>query len=344
MNKYRLTAALLAATALLSIAGCTQNTGADSVNTENTEDSDRRQTDMSGQTITNAVLPEELETISRDYYSESDQPGTLTEFEYDTYESMTYDQEDTVLHKRAIVYLPYGYSEDMEYNVFYLMHGGWSDETTYLGTPGQPNVFKNVLDNAIADRKILPMIVVCPTYNNESNTDSSNYSLALQLTENYHNELVNDLIPAIEGTYSTYAKDTTPEGLSASRDHRAFCGFSMGSVATWRTFQYCLDYFRYFMPSSGSLTSDGEYMADIVRDSGHDWNDFFIFAASGTDDFAYSSFKAQIGAMADVEDGTFRYADNEREGNLYFLEQEGGVHSGEYAMEYFYNGLCWIWQ
>ncbi len=344
MNKYRLTAALLAAAALLSIAGCTQNTGADSVNTENTEDSDRRQTDMSGQTITNTVLPEELETIPRDYYSESDQPGTLTEFEYDTYESMTYDQEDTVLHKRAIVYLPYGYSEDMEYNVFYLMHGGWSDETTYLGTPGQPNVFKNVLDNAIADGKILPMIVVCPTYNNESNTDSSNYSLALQLTENYHNELVNDLIPAIEGTYSTYAKDTTPEGLSASRDHRAFCGFSMGSVGTWRTFQYCLDYFRYFMPSSGSLTSDGEYMADIVRDSGHDWNDFFIFAASETDDFAYSSFKAQIGAMADVEDGTFRYADNEREGNLYFLEQEGGVHSGEYAMEYFYNGLCWIWQ
>ena len=168
---------------------------------------------MSGQTITNAVLPEELETISRDYYSESDQPGTLTEFEYDTYESMTYDQEDTVLHKRAIVYLPYGYSEDTEYNVFYLMHGGWSDETTYLGTPDHPNAFKNVLDNAMADGKILPMIVVCPTYNNESNTDSSSYSLALQLTDNYHNELINDLIPAVEGTYSTYADSTTPEGI-----------------------------------------------------------------------------------------------------------------------------------
>ena len=48
--------------------------------------------------------------------------------------------------------------------------------------------------------------------------------------------------------------------------------------------------------------------------------------------------------MADVSDGTFRFADNEREGNLYFLEQEGGVHNGDYAMEYFYNGLCWIWQ
>lgn len=206
------------------------------------------------------------------------------------------------------------------------------------------HVFKNILDNGIAEGKILPMIVVCPTYNNESDTDSSDYSLALELTDNYHNELINDLIPAVESTYSTYAADTTPDGLRESRDHRAFCGFSMGSVTTWRTFQYCLDYFRHFMPSSGSLTTDGDCMASIVRDSGHDWDDFFIFAASGTDDFAYSSFKAQIEAMADVSDGTFRYADNEREGNLYFLEQEGGVHNGDYAMEYFYNGLCWIWQ
>lgn len=276
--------------------------------------------------------------------SESEYPGTLVELEYDTYESMTYEEQETVLHKRAIVYLPYGYSEDTQYNVFYLMHGGWSDETTYLGTPEHPNVFKNILDNGIAEGKILPMIVVCPTYNNESDTDSSDYSLALELTDNYHNELINDLIPAVESTYSTYAADTTPDGLRESRDHRAFCGFSMGSVTTWRTFQYCLDYFRYFMPSSGSLTTDGDYMASIVRDSGHDWDDFFIFAASGTDDFAYSSFKAQIEAMADVSDGTFRYADNEREGNLYFLKQEGGVHNGDYAMEYFYNGLCWIWQ
>ena len=274
--------------------------------------------------------------------SESEYPGTLVELEYDTYESMTYEEQETVLRKRAIVYLPYGYSEDTQYNVFYLMHGGWSDETTYLGTPEHPNVFKNIPDNGIAEGKILPMIVVCPTYNNESDTDSSDYSLALELTDNYHNELINDLIPAVESTYSTYAADTTPDGLRESRDHRAFCGFSMGSVTTWRTFQYCLDYFRYFMPSSGSLTTDGDYMASIVRDSGHDWDDFFIFAASGTDDFAYSSFKAQIEAMADVSDGTFRYADNEREGNLYFLEQEGGVHNGDYAMEYFYNGLCWI--
>lgn len=301
-------------------------------------------TERNDETVTNAVLPEELVQIPEDYFKESEYPGKLVELKYDTYESMSYDEQKQVLHKRAIVYLPYDYSEKEKYNVFYLMHGGWSNETTYLGTPDYPAAFKNVLDNGMADGAIQPMIVVCPTYNNTSPDDSGDYSLAIRLTENYHRELVNDLIPAVEGTYSTYAEDMAAEGIRASRDHRAFAGFSMGSVATWRTFQYCLDYFRYFMPSSGNLTSDGEYMASMVKDTGHTWEDFFIFAASGTEDFAYTSFKHQIEAMADVGDGTFRYADNEKDGNLYFLEQEGGVHNGEYAMEYFYNGLCWIWQ
>ena len=291
---------------------------------------------------TNA-FPSELASIPSEYFSKAGQEGTLVNLYYDTYESFTYEQQEKTLQKRAVVYLPYGYSEEEQYNVFYLMHGGWSNETTYLGTPENPNPFKNVLDNAIADGKIQPMIVVCPTYNNESESDSGDYSLALQLTDQYHNELVYDLIPAVEGKYSTYAESTDENGLRESRDHRAFCGFSMGSVATWRTFEHCLDYFRYFMPSSGNLTTDGEYMASMVKDSGHDWDDFFIFAASGTDDFAYSAFKRQIEAMAAVTDGTFRYADNERDGNLYFLEQEGGTHNGEYAMQYFYNGLCWIW-
>ena len=324
MKKYRLLAGFL--TLMVLAAGCGQtereetgeNTGRISEEAAADQEGSSEQTNevttmTEGESITKAVLPDKLAEIPQEYFSEADQQGTLVELEYDTYESMTYEEQEQVLHKRAIVYLPYEYSEDKQYNVFYLMHGGWSNETTYLGTPDQPNA-------------------------------SSDYSLALRLTENYHNELIHDLIPAVEGTYSTYAEDTTLDGIRSSRDHRAFCGFSMGSVATWRTFQYCLDYFRYFMPSSGSLTSDGEYMASLVQDSGHEWNDFFIFAASGTEDFAYSSFKNQIEAMADVNDGTFRYANNERQGNLYFLEQEGGTHSGEYAMEYFYNGLCWIWQ
>lgn len=189
-------------------------------------------TERGEKTVTTVTLPKELAQIPEDYFEESEYPGTLVELEYDTYESMTYEEQGQVLHKRTIVYLPYGYSEKEKYNVFYLMHGGWSDETVYLGTPDRPAAFKKVLDNGIADGRIHPMIVVCPTYNNTSPEDSGNYSLAIRLTDNYHRELVHDLMPAVEGTYSTYAEDTTPEGLQASRDYRAFAGFSMGSVAT----------------------------------------------------------------------------------------------------------------
>lgn len=111
----------------------------------------------------------------------------------------------------------------------------------------------------------------------------------------------------------------------------------------WHTFEYCLDYFRYFMPMSGSLTTDGEYMADIVCNSEIAPDDFFIFAASGTDDFAYSAFRQQIMSMGNVSDGTFVLADNEQEGNLAFREREGYVHDGNASNEYTNNGLRFFW-
>lgn len=291
-----------------------------------------------------AKIPDELAQIPDDFLTPAGEQGTVERLTYQTYESMSYESREKQLTKTAYVYLPYGYSGDRKYNVFYLMHGGWSDETTYLGTPENPDVLVNVIDHAIQDGKMEPVIVVCPTYNNENPDDSADYGLALQLTDNYHNELVNDLIPAVEGTYSTYAEGTSVQELEASRDHRAFAGFSMGSVATWHTFQYCLDYFRYFLPSSGNLTSDGAYMESLVTDSGHKPEDFFIYAMSGTEDFAYAGFSSQIEAMLHAPGGTFTASETESGGNLAYRVQEGNSHDGEAAMQYIYNGLIWIWK
>lgn len=289
-------------------------------------------------------FPTQLQKIPRRYLQKNNMtPGRLVSLNYETYESFSYRQQQQRITKRAIVYLPHGYSDKKKYNVFYLMHGGWSDETTYLGTPDDPHPLKNILDNAIADGKITPLIVVCPTYNNISDQDSSDYSLALRLTNNYHHELVNDLLPAIEGRFSTYAQNITDRGLSQSRDHRAFCGFSMGSVTTWHVFQYCLKYFRYFFPSSGAITADGEVMARMVKRQGMRPDDFFIFAASGTADFAYAGFTTQIQAMADCPD-TFTFAPDEQAGNLYYLVAPGGTHSPANALEDFYNALIQVWK
>ena len=275
------------------------------------------------------VIPDALIEIPSEYFSAADEQGTLVELTYDTWESKTYEQKNTKLTKRAIVYLPYGYDESKEYNTFYYMHGGWGNETTQMGTPERPSGFKNVIDHAIQNGEIEPMIVVCPTYNNENPDDSANYTLAFYtLTVNYHNELVNDLIPAVDSTYSTIP----------DRDHRAFGGFSMGSVTTWYTFVNCLDEFRYFIPSSGAMDYQGDDVDAAVTASGHAPEDFFIFACTGTDDFEYRNFTNQIEGMLGMPSGNFVEGKN-----LVFYVKEGYSHSGIAATEYTYNGLLSIW-
>ncbi len=342
-NMFAFGAILVLLLAVISGCGRQENIQSEDVDSDSVITESTIEPEKEGENVNVHRLPEEIIELPDEYYREMNGGGTLENLNYTTYESFSYEEKSQTLDKRAVVYLPEGYDESKPYNVLYLMHGGWSDETVYLGSPESgKGMFTNVLDHAIANGEIDPLIVVSPTYNNTSPEDSGNYSLAIQLTDQYHNELMNDLIPAVINTYSTYAADSSPDGIAASRDHRAFAGFSMGSVQTWRTFQYNLTAFRYFMPSSGNAGSSGEVYAQIVKDQGYTADDFFIFAASGTDDFAYSSFKAQIQAMAANE--MFTVADNEQEGNLYFLEKEGYSHDGYAAMTYFYNGLTWLFK
>lgn len=341
MNK-KIICLIAAAVLMLCFTTCTKsvnnNVTDNATVTENRENiTDMQKVNLSG------TVPDELEYIPDGYENPAREQGRLEKLTYDTWESFSYEQKSQKITKEAWVYLPYGYNAQNKYNIFYLSHGGWSNETTLMGTDTNPHYFKNVIDNAIQDGKIKPLIIVLPTYNNTSNDDSGNYSLAIKLTNQFHNELVNDLIPAAESRYSTYAANTSKEGLKESRDHRGFGGFSMGSVNTWNTFRYCLDYFRYFMPMSGSYTTDGGYMADLVREQGYNSDDFFIFSASGTNDFAYSAFKAQITAMANNSGGMFKFAKNESDGNLSFLEREGYSHDGKACDEYTYNGLRFFW-
>lgn len=285
------------------------------------------------------TIPPGLSTIPESYQAPGQAPGTLAELTYDTFESMTYDEQVQPLTKRAIVYHPYGYSTDQRYNVFYLMHGGWGDETSTLGTPDSPSAFTNVLDNAIAAGEIPPLIIVCPTYNNTSPDDSSEFSLALTLNENYHHELLNDLLPAVESTYSSYADDVTPEGLRASRDHRGFGGFSMGAVATWRTYQHASDCFRYFLPMSCGTSLDMDTVLAAARD--RDPSDHFIWVITGTDDFAHPYDEARVDLMRTTP--LYVEADNARDGNFAYRVKDGYGHDEVAATEYTYNGLRWFW-
>jgi enterochelin esterase-like enzyme len=68
--------------------------------------------------------------------------------------------------RQMMVYTPPGYSKDTKYPVFYLLHGAGQNEQAWPQS-GQANV---ILDNLIADKKIVPMIVVFPNGSTTSNS------------------------------------------------------------------------------------------------------------------------------------------------------------------------------
>ena len=319
-------------------SGTVERYNASQSGTSNSENINQNDTSVTENEQTNSI-PQEITEIPESYYSPAEHAGTLLELQYDTYESFSYAEHSQLLTKRAIVYLPYGYNENTHYDIFYLMHGGWSNETTTLGTPKNPSKLKNVVDNAIANGEFEPIIIVCPTYNNTSADDSADFSLALRLNINYHNELLNDLIPAVESKYNTYAASTSKEDLIASRDHRGFGGFSMGSVATWRTFEYCLDYFRYFLPMSCGTSLDDENIFEAAKD--RDPRDYFVWVMTGTDDFAYSYDDNRVNKMRSCS--YFKESDNEMDGNFAYKVKKGYDHGGIASMEYTYNGLRFFW-
>ena len=69
----------------------------------------------------------------------------------------------------------------------------------------------------------------------------------------YYKEILTDIVPVVEKKYNTYLEDPTLEGIKATRDHRAFSGYSRGALWTWRMFHHTFEYFRWFCPTSGGV-------------------------------------------------------------------------------------------
>ncbi|MBQ7502508.1 hypothetical protein IJT93_07320, partial [bacterium] len=160
------------------------------------------------------------------------------------------------VRKTAYVYLPWGYDAadaSKRYDIIYLMHGwgGSAGEFFALGN------LKNTFDRMIENGDMKPVIMVSATFYH-SGSDRE-FGGSVRELRAFHEDFENDLMPAVEGKYHTYAKSASPEDLKASRNHRAFGGFSLGSVTSWLELCYDFDYIRYFAPMSGSCWYCGGY-------------------------------------------------------------------------------------
>jgi enterochelin esterase-like enzyme len=178
--------------------------------------------------------------------------------------SLNYYSSATRTWRRAFVYTPPGYDDDVnkKYPVLYLQHGGGEDET---GWPVQGKV-DFILDNLIAEQKATPMLIVMDRgYAVDPfrrNVEAKPGDLRAAMANNaFPDVLVKDIIPMIDKTFRTIP----------DRDHRAMAGLSMGGFQTFQTTMTNLDKFAYVGGFSGAAFL--EPGSDITKSFNGVWAD-----------------------------------------------------------------------
>ncbi len=130
-------------------------------------------------------------------------------------EMVSYESKSVGATRKMHVYTPPGYSKENKYPVLYLLHGIGGDETEWQRLC-KPNV---LLDNLLAEGKVAPTIVVMPNGRAQKNDRAEgNVFRSAPAFAAFEQDLLKDVIPAIESRYS----------VQADREHRALAGLSMG--------------------------------------------------------------------------------------------------------------------
>ena len=254
------------------------------------------------------------------YLDASSNPGKIVKETY----------QGTTGTNTLYVYLPVGYDESQKYNIFYLLHGGGENENTLFFQ--DDTMMQNIFDHMIENGDMEPMIIVTPTWNQTG-------------ADKFYTEFRDKVVPFVEGKYSTYAESTSIEDLQASRYHRGYGGFSMGSVSTWGVLCYNLDIVAYYMPLSGDYRIDSlnsgydkaKRIADAIDASGLEKNQYFIFGATGSEDIAYPNMTPQVEEMKKMPQ--FEYSSDLSKGNFYYMVAPGKTHWWGYVRHYVYDIL-----
>ena len=180
--------------------------------------------------LTETNLPEEL-------LRPAEHHGTVVEEDYPT-KDMVSDVPDRI-NKDVMVYLPYGYDPEEQYDVLILLHCAWADHRFWLGQERNygsdeapvPVSVPNLLDRMIEEGYCRPLIVVSPCiylYDRQPSNAGNGYDY-----EQFEQEIGTDFLPWIAENYATYAADGSPEALRAAREHFGMLGASFGAYAEY---------------------------------------------------------------------------------------------------------------
>jgi len=148
--------------------------------------------------------------------------------------------------RRCFIYTPPDYDADWNtrYPLLYLQHGMGEDETGWA-VQGKANL---ILDNLIAEKKAVPMILVIDTgYASRPAAapvqGGNPVAAAARGGAAFAEVIIKEIIPMIDGSLRTIA----------DRDHRAMAGLSMGGNQTCQVTFRNLDKFAYIGAFSGTM-------------------------------------------------------------------------------------------
>lgn len=253
--------------------------------------------------------------------------------------------EEIIVDKSMLVYLPYGYTPDKQYDIVYLLHGTGDYQDFWLGDTPMGAATRNMLDNVISSGSSKPVIVVTPTY--YSMTPDMQYEdlfdepNADKWPMYFWQELRTDIIPLIESTYSTYAGgDISEASLQSTRDHRAFAGLSRGSMTTVNSgMMHCADLFSYIGSYSGIWADFEEFKKVLTTAPFADYDFKYWYNGNGSADFALENHEAfRDLVLAEMPD---KFRDGE---NYAWISFTGGSHAFNCWLPHFYNSLLVFFQ
>lgn len=166
---------------------------------------------------------------------------------------ISYDSKTTGTTRKANIILPPDYDDNMKYPVLYLLHGIGGDHNEWLGA--EP---VNILSNLIAEKTVVPMILVIPNVRARANDEGNPqdiYTLEhFKAFDNFINDLRDDLMPFIKANYPvlTGPENTAIAGLSMGGRETLYIGCNMPET---------FGYMGAFTPAPGLLpyTNYGVY-------------------------------------------------------------------------------------
>ena len=179
----------------------------------------------------------EIPATDQDFYALKDVPhGKVSQ--------NLYFSRITNSWRRCFVYTPPDYDKNISsrYPVLYLQHGSGEDETGW-SVQGKANV---ILDNLIAERKAVPMIIVMDNgYATKPSPRQQGTEVAPRgpgAFSAFEEVLLKEIIPMIDDTYRTIP----------DLEHRGMAGLSMGANQTIQITMNNLDRFSYIGGFSGT--------------------------------------------------------------------------------------------